>query len=199
MKTNKETPASGKAITAQSDRTLADEAAARHLFEKVKQRLLHVNTWHEFAGEGLAHFHLTDEQGNEIDGPIRENCHFRIDIPGPGTKDGNGFDWVQVEKIEEVASPQAPRLEIRVRPSSNPATPRENIAHFYSEEATSTFQVLRKKNVVTVSVFDRNVKPNTEAHGIDEIRNRLVGFTALMGASKIQWQNLTDGLLSEIE
>jgi hypothetical protein len=189
----------GKSVTAQSYLELETEELAQEVFEKVKQRMLHVNTWQEFAGEAMAHFNLTDEKGNEVDGPAREGLFFRIDIPGPGSKDGNGFDWVRVEKIEESSEEQAPSLGMRVRPSSNPATADDDIAHFYSDESTSTFHVKREGAIVTTSVVDRNLKPNTEAHGIDEIRNRLVGFTGIIGASKIQWKSLTDGLLSGLE
>lgn len=44
-----------------------DEAEAKDFFSVVRQRLLHVNGWHELAGTGTADFALTDSSGNEVD------------------------------------------------------------------------------------------------------------------------------------
>ena len=72
------------------------------------------------------------------------------------------------------------------------------MAHFLSDDATSTFIISRKNNTITASVHGRNEKPNTEAAGLlDKIRNAIVGTTAVAGISKIQWKLLVKGLLDE--
>jgi hypothetical protein len=87
---------------------------------------------------------------------------------------------------------------IRVRPAENPETETKEVAHFYSSESTSTFLVTRKGNNVTAEVYDRNTKPNDEAHTtVDKIRDLVVGATGITVFSKIQWQGLVDGLTAK--
>jgi hypothetical protein len=188
----------GKLINAESVAELTDIQSARRLFATAKQKLLDVNGWQKLAGEALAGFQLTDEAGNEVSGLVKTGYHFRIDIPGPGTVGGDGFDWVKVEAVEDYASGETESTGIRVRPAANPTSSEESTAHFYSDQSTSTFIVTREGDKVIASVSDRNIKPNTDAEGvIDQVRNSVVGTAGMYSFSKIQWKSLTDGLLSQ--
>jgi hypothetical protein len=97
----------GMESNTESARTLDHAKQAMDFFEVVKKRLRNVNHWHAYAGVGTADFRLTDDNGHELDRPVEKGDFFRIDIPGPGTKTGEGYDWVQVEAIEEKADVQA--------------------------------------------------------------------------------------------
>ncbi|MEO9145265.1 MAG: hypothetical protein ABI237_06870, partial [Ginsengibacter sp.] len=83
-----------------------------------------------------------------------------------------------------------------VRPSKNPVSQKDEIAHFYSNDATSNFIVTRENNTVTALIIDRNLKPNNESDSIiDKIRHVAVGLGAIGAFSKMQWENLAEGLV----
>ncbi len=187
----------GKAIDAVSTLELAKEADAKTLFVRAKERLQDVNHWKDIAGTISATFQLIDADGKEVRRKAEKGDYFKIDIPGPGTKTGEGFDWVQIEEVENISLPDGERFGFRVRPTDNPQNHKKDVAHFYSEESTSSFLVERRKNTVTASVHDRNTKPNTDADTpIDKIRDAIVGAAGVATFSKIQWKNLTDGLVN---
>ena len=174
---------------------------AKLFFLKAKERLLNVNRWHAVCGALSANFQLTDNSGNPVDGEAKNGHHFKIDIPGPGSTSGEGYDWVQVEEVQQTKDPAADAefVLIRVRPTSNPQRPDENVAHFFSDKSTSNFVVKREKNILMAAVYGRNETPNTETENlIDKARNAIVGSTAVAGASNVQWKSLTDGLLSKL-
>jgi hypothetical protein len=187
----------GKAIDAETTVDLPSEEDAKAFFNTVKDRLQNVNEWKSYAGNLSAVFQLVDAKGSEVQRHVQRGDYFKIDIPGPGTKSGDGYDWVQVEDIENHNSPNGDRFAFRVRPTDNPQSNEKNdVAHFYSDESTSSFVVQRKGRTITASIHDRNTKPNTEAeHTADKVRDAVVGAAGVASFSKIQWKNLTDGLL----
>ena len=172
----------------------ADEAKV--FYEKVKQRLLNVNGWHDRAGSLTATFQLTDREGEEVDRPARKDDHFKIDIPGPGPETGDGYDWVQVEAIEETENEDQQTIAMRVRPATNPTNDRKDVAHFFSDDATSCFMVIRENKKITAAVYGRNEKPNTDTETAgDKARNAAIATGAITGFSKLQWKSLVNGLL----
>lgn len=171
---------------------------AEQVYELAKNRLLSVNAWHEYAGAGSAEFSLFNEAGQKKEGPVVKGDRFQIDIPGPGSSQGEGFDWVQVEDVEEHKAESTAHISIRVRPTRHPEHRDEGeTAHFFTHDATSNFVVSRNGLVVKAEVFGRNEIPNiAEAEGLlDKARNAAVGATAAAGISKIQWKNLVKGLI----
>ena len=187
----------GGNINAESTAWLNDAASARALFEIARNRLLDVNNWKNLAGESMAEFQLTDQEGTEVQGFAREGLFFRIDIPGPGTKTGEGYDWVVVEKIETYQTENIDSIGIKVRPAPSPVNNDKEVAHFYAAQSTSTFTVTRENMVVTAAVYDRNTKTNTDSGNLlDKLRNVLTGAAGIVAVSKIQWEMLTDGLIS---
>ena len=188
----------GRAIDAVSNVELSEEEEARTFFRQVKERLRDVNHWKDIAGTLSASFQLVDANGKEVRRMAEKGDYFKIDIPGPGTKSGDGFDWVQIEEVENTSLPDGERFGFRVRPTDNPQNQKNDVAHFYSDDSTSSFIVERRNNIVTASVHDRNTKPNTDADKpIDKIRDAIVGAAGVATFSKIQWKNLTDGLINQ--
>lgn len=202
---NKEIPLPEKEEGTQKDIEAKEKTAtveeAKQLFETAKNRLLNVNSWDKICGKASAVFKLTDDRGNEVEGEPKVGYHFKIDIPAPGSKAGKGFDWVRVEAIEEDQNKNEDRefLLIRVRPSDNPLTNSNDVAHFFSDKSTSNFLVLREKNVVTAAVLGRNETANTEASTslLDKLRNAVVGTGAVGGLSNLQWKSLVNGVLGK--
>jgi hypothetical protein len=189
---------SGVATNTESSVELSSIDEAKSFYEKVKERLLHVNDWHKIAGAATADFQLTDKNGQDINRAVQEGDHFKIDIPGPGPATGDGFDWVQVEAIEEKDNEEGQSITIKVRPATNPNNDRKDVAHFFSEEATSCFTVKREHTTITAAVYGRNEKPNTNAETtIDKARNTAIATGAISGFAKLQWKSLVNGLVKK--
>lgn len=190
----------GKEIDATASILVANDTVAREYFTAVVNRLQTVSEWAALAGEPSAEFILTDAEGNIVDRPVQKGDYLKIRIPGPGNPEGDGYDWVTVEEVEIMSSEDTNRYAFRVRPARNPKELKGDVAHFYSEDSTSTFSVTREKNVVTAAVFDRNTKPNTESDTTaGKIRDALVGAAGMVAFSRIQWQNLVNGILQRDE
>lgn len=154
----------------------SDEAI--HFFKKVRERLLDVNHWKETAAMPSAEFNACDHFGRKVNRSVHEGDHFRIRIPGPGNYEGDGDDWVKVEQIEENYTKEKDQITITVRPCANPVHPKDT-AHFFTDEATSSFVVERKDKVITASVHGRNEKPNTDVDSVSgKIRNSVVATAA---------------------
>jgi hypothetical protein len=176
---------------------LGSEAEAIYFFNTVKERLLDINRWAEFAGMSMSTFRLTDSSGNEVDRKATDGDYIKIDIPGPGTTAGGGYDWVVIEDIRSQVLDGAEVLSITARPASNPSTEDNSTAHFLTEEATSTFQVKRLGNAIYAEEHGRNEVANTDTGSVlDNIRNTFVGLGAKIGFSYPQWKALVKGLLS---
>jgi hypothetical protein len=172
--------------------------AAKELFQLAANRLLDVNCWDKLCGPLSATFRLTDARGNEISRPAQPGDHFKIDVPGPGPVSGEGYDWVRIEALDDKrsSSPDYERVTVRVRPAESPLNPDTDTAHFFREDATSSFVVERKGNRVTAAVHGRNEVPNTTVDKtVDKMRNAVVGVGALAGFSEPQWNSLVKGLL----
>ena len=186
---------SGKEISVQSSTEFQNDYEAKQFFNVARERLLNVNNWHNTAQGFTAKFQVTDADGKEVSRMVEKGDYLKVDIPGPGSKAGQGYDWVSVEEVKEVSEGNSQSIGFRVRPSENPQGDQKDIAHFYDESATSNFIVTREGNKVTALVIDKNLKPNLETDSLtDKIRDATVGTTALMGLSRIQWQNLVDGI-----
>jgi hypothetical protein len=181
----------GKIINAERFRDLSDTNIAKAVYETARKRLLDVNKWNKISSGGLADFQLSDAHGAAVSGPVQQGLYFRVDIPGPGSDAGGGYDWVFVEKIEGYETEDVQSIAVRVRPSANPAGDDVRTAHFYTSEATSTFTVTREKLRVTAAVYDRNIKVNEDSDQVlDRARNMVVGTVGRMVFSRIQWEDL---------
>lgn len=188
----------GRAITAEASASFDSNEAARSFYEKAKRRLFEVNNWHHITGALGAGFQLTDNEGKETNRRAQKGDHFRVDITGPGSRAGEGYDWALVEDVREVHLDHVDSAAILVRPAKNPQTSNEAVAHFFSPKSTSTFVVTREGNTVVASVHDRNIEANEETtEPLDKARNAAVGLAAKHGFSKLQWQALADAFVSK--
>lgn len=187
----------GEHSGAQADVRTETIEEAKSLFQKAKKRLFNINHWHKYAGAGSATFMLTDKYGNEIRRPPEIGDFIKIDLPGPGPKEGEGFDWVEIEAIEEKKEHIDEYAAIRVRPAPNPRKPgNEKIAHFHKVTATSTFIVQREGTLISAAEKGRNELQNKDDLSLfDKIRNTVVSFTASKGAAYQQWKALMKGFL----
>ena len=173
---------------------------AHELFLACRERLLNINDWGKIAGALSAEFKLTDAAGNLVSEKPKVGYYIKIDIPGPGTKAGQGYDWVRIESIEEDIKADAPgeSILIRVRPAENPKNAQQDVAHFFNSQASSSFTVHREGNTVTAGVHGRNEVPNTQTESLlDKTRNSAVAVAAIIGFNAPQWKSLVKGLLGD--
>jgi len=188
----------GKELTAEATVTLSSATEAATLYKTARERLLYVHNWGNLAGALSADFQLTDESGKEADRLAKKGDHFRVDVPGPGSRAGGGYDWARVEEVKEVNQAGVDSIAILVRPAANPQTDNPNVAHFFSEKSTSTFVVTREGNIVTASVYDRNIEANEETkEPLDKLRNAVVGLGGKHGIAKLQWQSLVEAFIKK--
>lgn len=188
----------GKKTDIEAHVEATDPEEAHRIFAEAKKRLLDINHWANISSGISASFALTDCRG------IIKKCspevgdYFRIDIPGPGNAAGDGFDWVRIEMVEEEPDHLGPKefVVMRVRPAPRPEK-KKPTAHFFEQEATSSFIVKREGLRITAEVHGRNEKPNTENASLaDAIRNTVISMGAQAGLSTIQWEKLVKGILN---
>ncbi|MBC7849815.1 MAG: hypothetical protein H7Y31_08765 [Chitinophagaceae bacterium] len=172
------------------------EEAAK-IFRDAAARLLDVNEWNKLCGAGSATFRLANDRGKDLKEVLQAGRYIKIDIPGPGTKTGEGYDWVYVENIEmRRLSESSECLAITVQPAQNPTAGHSSVAHFFSSESSSTFLLCNNRNSVTMSVHGRNEVPNTHtSKPLDNIRNKLVAKSAIAFMSAVQWKRLVRGVI----
>ncbi|WP_129715842.1 hypothetical protein [Pedobacter sp. SYP-B3415] len=176
--------------------TLPNTEAAEAFYQLVRRRLLDIDRWGEMSKLPMSAFKLFDYAGRPAERQPADGDFIRIDIPGPGTRTGEGYDWVIVEEVREDKDENTEVTTLRVRPSGHPLGDSENTAHFLKDTATSTFQVKRIGNEVTAEEHGRNEQANLETGNmLDNIRNAFVGFGAKLGFSYPQWKSLVAGLL----
>ena len=188
----------GEEIEAEASVEFDEENEAKKFYLIAKEGLLNVNNWNKLAGIISARFQLTDTSCKEIDRQVQKGDYLKIDIPGPGSKEGDGYDWVCIEELKEVSEANIQSIGFRVRPAKNPCGEKNETAHFYSDESTSNFIVTREGKKITALIIDRNIKPNVHAQSLtDKIRDTAVGMSAIGMFSKIQWQNLAKGIIKK--
>ncbi|MEI9918394.1 MAG: hypothetical protein WDO14_06270 [Bacteroidota bacterium] len=174
---------------------------AHSTFVEAARRLLNINEWRDLSGPLSASFMHADSNGRKLDRVPKPGDLIRINIPGPGTATGEGYDWVRIETIEDKPNPAGNEelFLIRVRPVSSPLNNEHDIAHFFDDTATSTFMIERKGLVVTASVHGRNEQPNKDVERpIDKMRNEVVANLATSGVATRQWTMLTKGILKDL-
>lgn len=104
---------------------------AKAFYQVAKQRLLSVSDWAGICKVPISVFTLTNADGTPVNRKAMEGDYIKIDIPGPGTHAGDGFDWVRIEKISEEVTPNIAVLSMQARPAVNPLGDESDIAHFF--------------------------------------------------------------------
>lgn len=188
----------GKQLDHIARTTFDSEAQSIEFYQIAKNRLLHPYEWYRIAKVPGARFVLTDQQGRDLIRKMRKGDLLRIDIPGPGSSIGDGYDWVEIEEIEETISQSSGEsCSVTVRPTQNPRQREtDEVAHFFKHISSSTFLVKRTQNVVQAEYHGRNELINLDSTTLtDKFRNALVGIMAKLGLSTPQWKGLIEGFV----
>jgi hypothetical protein len=188
----------GSEINARSEVSFDNPIDVHSYYEVVKGRLLDVNSWCLYAKLPVTSFKLFDEKCRVAERLVQEKDFIRIDIPGPGPKTGQGYDWVVVESIVEESDEEGLVISMTVRPTAHPLSDDPHTAHFLSDVSSATFQVKQSGNTVAAEQHGRNEVPNRDtAHTFDNVRNTMVGWGSKLGLSFPQWKGLVKGLVKK--
>jgi hypothetical protein len=116
------------------------EEQAQNIFQQAINRMSNPFRWHELTDLPAKFLPATDAE-IDLAHPLQEGNFFRIEIPGPGTNNGSGYDWVRVEAVEDKRNPQADleSFGMTFRACSNPFNGSMVTAHFFKSLATSSF------------------------------------------------------------
>lgn len=164
-------------------------------FDILKQRFFSINKWKKYAGSASADFRHFDASGNAVDRMPKKGDFVRIAIPGPGNKEGQGYDWVEVVNLSHWETGSTESYLMICRPCKEPNKLNGNIAHFYGPAATSNIMISREGNTLKVGIYGRNESPNFQTAFAGRIRNFFIGVGGIFGFSKMQWKTLAEGLL----
>jgi hypothetical protein len=184
----------GKATDLLYSNTAANETLAATIFTIAAERLCTPCLWHKLAGvlsAAVTHFNSSQEQ---VIHPVEVGDFLRIDIPGPGPSEGDGYDWVKVDMLEKVSQACC---GLRLRACANPFSDTITTAHFFTADATSTLLIERTGLTVTAGYYGRNEMPNSKDLPVrDKPRNLLVATGAMAGLSELQWNALIKSFLT---
>lgn len=183
----------GSENNAATSLTFETETEASNRFRILTQNLLKINDWSVNAGKNPTEFFIYNKNFQEKQLLAEEGNLVKIKIPAPENKLGEGFDWVIVRKIEVINQTDLEALLLQMKPHQCPENADKGIAHFYTDDATSTFVLAKKNKTIQFSIHGRNEIPNTEKVGfINSLRNFFVASGGIFGGSKLQWQNFSE-------
>ncbi|RYG04356.1 MAG: hypothetical protein EOO02_06310 [Chitinophagaceae bacterium] len=185
----------GKEVTLTESIREGDTQLAEQKFRRAVEILLRPGKWNDVAGG--ARFSISHNPDQES--IVKENDFIRINIPGPGPANGEGYDWVMVEKIiDQTNDEQFPAVGLLLKASPDPDTDDKAPAHFFGEGASSTIIIFRESDTITAKYFGRNEAPNVHTDSvITNIRNTVVAAGAMFGLSELQWSSLLKGLIKK--
>ncbi len=170
--------------------------SAAFLYNETVERLKSVNLWYSYSDKVKAKFTLIHSETElETNALTKENL-IRIEIPGPGTISGKGYDWTRIIDIQDDETIDVPFFALTIKPCSPPNADKEITAHFYKHNASNTLIIRRIGNCVYAEAHGRNEIVNiSEAPLIDSIRNMGINLGSKVGLGSMNWLGLTKALL----
>lgn len=169
---------------------------AQKKFDLLQNRLLDVNLWSDFFNQTTT-FTLTDSDGQLVHRKTQKGDCIKIKIPGPQNLLGDGWDWVKIKKIDTENYDDDQRLLMNCSPCADPTIQSNSTAHFYTDQASSSFLVTRNNLKLTAEIHGRNEVWNINSGTvINRIRNGLIAGAAVIGIAKIQWKLLANKLIN---
>jgi hypothetical protein len=173
-----------------STKTFDAEPAARQAFERATQKLFGVEAWSDISALSST-FTLYDAAGNRKTAQTPQvGDYISIELPGPFPQ-----NWVQVTEIHTGKN----EAQFTVKPSQSPQpedSPQE-VKHFFTAEASSTFLVKLEGNILSAYEIGKDEVVNNQGAqaGDRPVVNTLVAAGGWAGFQKLQWQLLTDYLV----
>lgn len=164
----------------------ADVGKAKSAFGRSKRKLFDVNGWSKMEGIN-SKFKVYNQHGEPDNKQLQKGFFIKIELPGPKIE-----NWVQVTDMRN----EPDLAEFIVHPSEKPrekTDPNAEVKHFFVKEASSTFRVLRKENIIEAFEIGRNEAINNQGDesGDRSVLNTLIAEGGWAGFQKIQWEKLT--------
>lgn len=160
----------------------------------LKQRFFEINKWGNYSKENITVFTLCDSSGNIVQRLPLIGDYIKIllsEIKNPKTND---YQWVCIDMIDKT-NPN--RIMMQCRPSKLPGNEfAGKTVHFHSANTTSTFVISKGNDYVKMAIYGRNEKPNQNTDIISSVKNMFIALGRVVGSSKIQWKQLTNGMVS---
>jgi hypothetical protein len=178
-----------------SKKNFPDRKIAVAEFKRSVDKLFDINRWSDLPGIS-SKFKLYNRYGEEISVERPQIGDFvKILLPGPLPE-----NWVVVTDIQQEEEFAA----FTVSPSTSPRAKgkeREEIKHFFIDEATSTFLLKLKGTTILASEVGKNEGINNEGQeaGDRALINTLIAEGGWAGFQELQWEKLTDYLVHKIE
>jgi hypothetical protein len=187
----------GAFFDTESEKEIASAELIIQKFSELKKRFFSVNNWKDYCGNFSAEFKLFDRSGDSITRNPKAGDYIRIDIPGPGDYKAKGYDWVEIVELNDTTfGEEKERWLMMCRPCQEPSVQTEHIAHFYSDQTTSTIIISRFEKSIKVGIYGRNEITNYKTGWIGKIRNFMISLGGYTSLTKIQWKTLAEGLLN---
>lgn len=178
-----------------SKNEFSSRETAEKEFRKSVEKLFKVSVWSKLPGV-TSSFQLCDSHGKEkqADKP-QLNDFIKITLPGPVPE-----NWVIVTDLKEGKN----MAEFTVSPSRDPTEKgeaQEEIAHFFIDDATSTFKVELRDKFIYAWEIGKNEGINNQKReaGKRKVINTLIAEGGWAGFQAFQWHKLTDYLVHKIE
>lgn len=176
--------------TSSAGKKFSVEAEAEKVFSILKTKLLNIDEWNEHGG--LSSYGLFDENGQPlIDKSLFVGVFIRISLKATGK-----YDWVRVIDIYEAAD----EFVITVKPTFDPTEEKPDksrISHFFTDDSTNNFCLLKKAETVKFYVIGLNEKRNTSEteNIVESVRNVAVNLGSYLGIQKSEWEKFCRSFL----
>ena len=178
-----------------SSNTLKDEHEANGAYKEAVRKLFDVDRWSDLPGiaSRFELHHADGERKNDSTPSIGD--HIKIVLPGIPLD-----NWVVVTDRKE----DERMAEFTVSPSRDPnaeGEQAEQVKHFFSGGATSTFRVKWEGNTIQAFEIGRNEAINNKGAeaGGRKIVNTMIAEGGWAGFQKLQWEKLTNYLVHKVE
>ena len=176
-----------------AEKTFSAEAEAARVFTELKRKLFDLGEWNEHAM--LSAFELFDESGRSPETEkITKGAFLRISLTGTMK-----YDWVRVVDIREAAE----ETIITVRPTFDPTGEKRDesvVSHFFTDESTNNFCLLKRGSRVGLYVIGLNEKMNSsETDGaLETVRNAAVNLGSYLGLQRGEWEKFCHHFLEDV-
>jgi hypothetical protein len=177
---------------ASAEKTFADETESAKVFSILKTKLLAIDEWN--AHSMLSAFELFDENGQALQSKTPAvGIFMRIALKGTIK-----YDWIRVIDITDAPD----EFIITVRPTYDPTEEKPDktvISHFFTDESTNNFCLVRKAAQTALHVIGLNEKMNAQkTEGVLEtVRNAAVNLGSYLGVQRGEWEKFCHHLMED--
>jgi len=175
-----------------AEKTFPDEAQAAQIFSILKAKLSNINEWN--AHSLLSTFGLFDENGQPLQTEkLAIGAFMQIALKGTVK-----YDWVRIIDIYEAAD----EFIITVKPTFDPTADeidKSVVSHFFTDESTNNFCLLRRADTAQLFVIGLNEKLNTgeTKNALEAARNVAVNLGSYLGVQRGEWEKFCHHLLED--